>query len=316
MRIHRDHAGLPAAARGASVAIGNFDGVHSGHREVIRTAAGHAGALGRRLGVVTFEPHPRELLNPEGAPARLTPLRRKAELLRGLGVDHLYVFRFDTRLMRLSPTAFVEELLFGQLDVAAISTGRDFRFGHKRQGDTALLAQLAAPHGVPVSAVEQIAVAGAPCSSTQIRNALADGLIEQANDLLGAPYELEGVVRPGDQRGRTIGFPTANVHPLARRPMLPAIGVYVVEAGLCRGGRTVWLPAVANLGRRPTFDGRSLLLEVHLLEGGGDLYGQRLRVAFKHRLRGEQKFAGIDELKAQIARDCDQARALFAPIPA
>lgn len=316
MRIHRDHAGLPAAARGASVAIGNFDGVHRGHREVIRTAAGHAGALGRHLGVVTFEPHPRELLNPDDAPARLTPLRRKAELLEALGVDHLYVFRFDARLMQLSPTAFVEDLLFGQLGVAAISTGRDFRFGHKRRGDTVLLAQLAASHGVPVSAVEQIAVAGAPCSSTQIRSALADGLIEQATALLGAPYELEGVVRPGDQRGRTIGFPTANVHPLARRPMLPAIGVYVVEAGTCRDGQIVWRPAVANLGRRPTFDGRSLLLEVHLLEGGGDLYGQRLRVAFKHRLRGEQKFAGIDELKAQIARDCDQARALFAPIPA
>lgn len=316
MRIHRDHAGLPATARGASVAIGNFDGVHRGHREVIRTAAGHAGALGCRLGVVTFEPHPRELLNPDGAPARLTSLRRKAELLRALGVEHLYVFRFDDRLMRLSPTAFVEELLLGELGVAAISTGQDFRFGHRRQGDTALLARLAAPRGVPVSAVEQMAVAGVPCSSTQIRSALADGLIEQATDLLGAPYELEGVVRPGDRRGRTIGFPTANVHPLARRPMLPAVGVYVVHAGVCRDGRIAWLPAVANFGRRPTFDGRSLLLEVHLLEGGGDLYGQRLRVAFRHRLRGERKFAGIDELKAQIARDCDQARALLAPIPA
>jgi riboflavin kinase/FMN adenylyltransferase len=133
--------------------------------------------------------------------------------------------------------------------------------------------------------------------------------------MLGYPYELDGVVRPGDRRGRTIGFPTANVHPLARRPMLPAIGVYVVKAGLRRGGNTVWLPAVANLGRRPTFDGKGVLLEVHLLEGGSDLYGERLRVAFLERLRGEEKFASIDALKSQIARDCERARAVHALIP-
>ena len=315
MRIHRDHASLPAAARGASVAIGNFDGVHRGHREVIRTAAGHAGALGRPLGVVTFEPHPREVLNPAGAPARLTPLRRKAEILCGLGVEHLYVFRFDQRLMRMPAAAFVTDVLLGELGAAAITTGRDFRFGHKRQGDTGLLAELAAGH-VAVTAVDPVTVAGAACSSTAIRTALADGLIERANTLLGYDYQLEGVVRPGDQRGRTIGFPTANVHPLGRRPMLPAAGVYAVTAGLRRGRATSWLPAVAYFGSRPTFDGRSLLLEVHLLEGGGDLYGQRLRVAFTHQLRGDRRFAGVDELKAQIARDCEQARALHALLPA
>jgi riboflavin kinase/FMN adenylyltransferase len=157
---------------------------------------------------------------------------------------------------------------------------------------------------------------GEVCSSTAIRTALGDGRVEHAAAMLGYPFELEGVVRPGDRRGRTIGFPTANVHPLARRPMLPAIGVYAVRAGLRREGRLAWLPAVANLGRRPTFDGRSVLLEVHLLEGGADLYGERLRVAFLERLRGEQKFAGIEELKAQIARDCERARAVHAPIPA
>ena len=316
MRIHRDLAGLPATARGASVAIGNFDGVHRGHREVIRMAAGHAGALGRPLGVITFEPHPREVLNPASAPARLTPLRRKAELIRALGVDHLYVLRFDSRLLHLSPEAFVDEILLGELGVAAIVTGRDFRFGHRRSGDTGLLAALAARDEVPATVVDQIDVMGMACSSTEIRRALADGLVERAATLLGYPYQIEGVVRPGDQRGRTIGFPTANVHPLPRRPLLPATGVYAVEAGVRLGREIVWRPAVANLGRRPTFDGRSLLLEVHLLEGGGDLYGQRLRVAFKHRLRGEQKFADIDELRAQIARDCEHARALHAPIPA
>ncbi len=315
MRIHRDHASLPAAARGASVAIGNFDGVHRGHREVIRTAAAHAAALGRSLGVVTFEPHPREVLNPAGAPARLTSLRRKAEILFGLGVDDLYVFRFDERLMRLPAAAFVTDILLGELEAAAITTGRDFRFGHKRQGDTDLLAELAGGR-VPVTAVDPVTVADAVCSSTEIRTALADGLIERANTMLGYDYQLEGVVRPGDQRGRTIGFPTANVHPLGRRPMLPAAGVYAVTAGLRRGAATTWFPAVAYFGSRPTFDGRSLLLEVHLLAGGRDLYGQRMRVAFTHQLRGDRKFPGVDELKAQIARDCDQARAIHALIPA
>jgi riboflavin kinase/FMN adenylyltransferase len=315
MRIHRDHVSLPAAARGTSVAIGNFDGVHRGHREVIRMAAAHASTLGRPLGVVTFEPHPREVLTPTSAPPRLTPLRRKAEILRGLGVDHLFVFRFDQRLMHVPAADFVTEVLLGQLKAAAITTGRDFRFGYKRQGDTDLLAALAASR-VPVTAVDPVTVNGHACSSTAIRAALSDGLIERANALLGYDYELEGIVRPGDQLGRTIGFPTANLHPLGRRPVLPATGVYAVTAGLRRGGATSWLPAVAYFGTRPTFDGRSLLLEVHLLDGGGDLYGQRLRVAFTRQLRGDRRFAGIDELKAQIARDCEQARAVHAPIPA
>jgi riboflavin kinase / FMN adenylyltransferase len=316
MRIHRDHASLPATARGASVAIGNFDGVHRGHREVIRAAADHARALGRPLGVVTFEPHPRELLAPESAPARLTTLRRKAELLDGLGVEHLYVFHFDRQLLQLPAAEFATVRLLGELGVAAVSTGCDFRFGHRRAGDTALLGGIAAAHGVPFTAVDPVTVDGETCSSTAIRAALADGLVEHANALLSYDYQLEGVVRGGDRRGRTIGFPTANVHPLARRPMLPAGGVYAVEAGVRGGAGWAWHPAVANLGRRPTFDGRALLLEVHLLEGGGDLYGQRVRVAFKRRLRGERKFSGVDELKAQVARDCEQARAVHALIPA
>ena len=314
MLIHRDHAALPAAARGASVAIGNFDGVHRGHREVIRVAADHARQLGRPLGVVTFEPHPGEVLNPADAPPRLTPFRRKAELLRALGVAHLYVCRFDQSLLATPAAAFVAGRLLDGLGVGAITTGRDFRFGHRRQGDTALLAELGRAHGIPVTAVEPVTVAGALCSSTAIRGALADGAVEQANTLLGYAYQLDGIVRPGDRRGRELGFPTANVHPLARRPTLPAIGVYAVDAGVWHGSGWRWFPAVAYFGRRPTFDGRSLLLEVHLLEGGRDLYGQRLRVAFRQRLRGDRGFAGAGELKAQIARGCAQARTLFAPI--
>jgi riboflavin kinase / FMN adenylyltransferase len=236
--------------------------------------------------------------------------------LRDLGVERLHVLRFDERLMRVTAEEFVKDMLLGELGIAAVTTGRDFRFGYRRQGDTALLAALAEARGLPATAVEPVTVEGLPCSSTAIRTALAEGRLDRANAMLSYAYELEGVVRPGDQRGRTIGFPTANVHPLGCRPMLPAIGVYAVQAGLRRLGRMVWLPAVANLGRRPTFDGKGLLLEVHLLEGGGDLYGQRLRVAFLERLRGEQRFSGLDELKAQIARDCERARAIHAPVPA
>ncbi len=319
MRIHRDHAGLPAAARGASVAIGNFDGVHRGHRAVVRAAAEAAGALGRPLGVVTFEPHPREVLTPDTAPARLTPLRRKAELFRELGVELLYVLRFGPRLMRLSAEAFVNDLLLGDLGAAAVATGRDFRFGYRRQGDTALLAALAGARGVQARAVEPVLADGAVCSSTAIRTAIGDGRLAEATAMLGYPYELAGVVRGGDRRGRTIGFPTANVHPTARRPALPANGVYAAPAGLPAGtaaGRPAWLPAVANLGRRPTFNGEGRLLEVHLLEGGRDLYGEPMRVRFLERLRGEERFAGLEELKAQIARDCERARAVHAALAA
>ncbi|MFO1038364.1 MAG: bifunctional riboflavin kinase/FAD synthetase [Geminicoccaceae bacterium] len=316
MRIYRDTAGLPADARGASVAIGNFDGLHRGHREVIRVAAAEAARLGAPTGIVTFEPHPRELLDPAKAPERLTTLRRKAQLASALGVDVLYVLRFDEKLMRLSAEAFVDEVLVGHLGVRAVAAGSDFCFGYRRQGDVGLMARLAAPHGVAVNAVPKIEVGGVVCSSTAVRNALAEGDVARAATLLGSPYEIEGVVKPGDTRGRTIGFPTANVHPFGRRPMMPARGVYVVRAGLCVDGREVWHPAVANLGNRPTFHGRGLLLEVHLLDGGADLYSQRLRVGFLERLRAEQKFAGIEELKAQIARDCEHARSFHGLVAA
>jgi riboflavin kinase/FMN adenylyltransferase len=200
--------------------------------------------------------------------------------------------------------------------VRAVAAGQDFRFGHRRAGDMALLERLGGEHGLRVRAVSRIAAEGADCSSTRIRTALADGEVGLAARLLGHTYSIDGVVRSGDRRGRTLGFPTANVDPLGRRPLLPATGVYAVEAGLREAGGMAWYPAVANFGHRPTVDGARLLLEVHLLEGGQDLYGQRLRVAFLERLRAERKFAGLDELKAQIARDSADARAIHGLVPA
>lgn len=314
MRIVRAGAGAPCAVRGAAVAIGNFDGLHRGHRAVLGAAAAFARELGAPVGVVTFEPHPREVMRPEAAPARLASLRRKAELLAEAGADVLYPLRFDDRLMRQAPEEFVEEVLDARLGVRAVAAGEDFRFGHRRAGDIGQLATLGTARGIVVAAVPPVEVEGAVCSSTRVRAALADGEVALAERLLGYPYAVDGIVRPGDRRGRTIGFPTANVHPLGRRPFLPATGVYAVRAGLREpgSGGIAWFPAVANLGRRPTFDGQGVLLEVHLLEGGGDLYGRRMRVAFLERLRPEQKFGGIEELKAQIIRDSERARAVHA----
>ena len=307
MRVHRRFASLPSGAGGAAVAIGNFDGVHRGHRRVIEAAAATARHLGAPLGVVTFEPHPREVVNPGLLVPRLTGFARKAELFEALGVEELFVLPFDRAMMQLGAEAFAGEILIGRLALRAIAAGQNFRFGNNRSGDVRTLARLAARLGYGFEAVPGLEDDG-PVSSSRIRDLLAAGEIAMVNRLLGYPYAVDGVVRPGDRRGRTLGFPTANVHPLDQRVVLPATGVYAVRVGRGRGARMTWHPGVANLGRRPTFDGRSLLLEVHLLEGGRDLYGERLRVTFVERLRGERKFAGIDELKAQIERDCLSAR--------
>jgi riboflavin kinase/FMN adenylyltransferase len=260
------------------------------------------------LGVLTFEPHPKEVVSPATAPKRLTPLRRKITLLRQLGCDHLFLLRFDRSLMAMTADAFVDELLVRRLAVKGLACGESFRFGHKRQGDVQLLAEAGAARGFTFAAVPPLLDDGAPCSSTRIRAALDRGDVAVANRLLGYPFTLTGLVRRGDRRGRTIGFPTANLAPNVDRLALPATGVYAVRAGQRTSGGTIWYPAVANLGRRPTFDGDRVLLEVHLFDVQADLYGQRLDVAFLERLRGEVKFAGIDQLKAQIARDCEQAR--------
>lgn len=310
MRIYRWPGGLPPEARGAAVAIGNFDGVHEGHRAVIAAAGRHARAIGAVWGVVTFEPHPREVVQPDRALPRLTPLARKAGIFRSLGVERLYVLRFSAALMALDARAFVTDVLLRDLGVRAVVAGHDFRFGHRRGGDITLLTTACTGGDVAVETVAPVEVDGTLCSSTALRGLLADGEVAKAARLLGDHYVLEGEVRPGDRRGRTIGFPTANVHPRGLRPLLPGHGVYAVRAGRRLGDAVAWYPAVANLGRRPTFGGRSVLLEVHLLEGGGDLYGERLQVAFVERLRGEHRFAGVDELRAQLARDCDAARAI------
>jgi riboflavin kinase/FMN adenylyltransferase len=303
---------LPEPCRGAGVAIGNFDGVHLGHQAVLRAAA--SAIPDRPFGVITFEPHPREVLQPERAPARLTPLPRKLARLREAGAGFVLVLRFNRELIATPPASFIERIVVERAGARAVAVGRDFRFGHGRAGDGALLERLGAAHGFATHVVDPVTVDGEVCSSTRIRELLGNGRVAEAAALLGRPHAVLGRVVEGDRRGRQIGFPTANLALRGRRPVLPAVGVYAVEVRLRPGDGTLW-PGVANLGYRPTFAGRELRLEVHLLDRGRDLYGHQLEVGFVARLRGELRFDGIEALRAQIARDVAQARAVHGLDP-
>ena len=311
MEIFRHYTGLPATARGGAVAVGNFDGIHLGHQFVIAKAGELARASGIQSGVLTFEPHPRSVFQPTAPPFRLTPFRVKAELLRELGVAHLYNLHFDLEFAALSAEDFVRRVLVDGLGIAEAVVGYDFVFGHARRGNAALLTAMGKALGFGVTVVEPVQQGSEIYSSTRIRNLLVEGKPRHAAVLLGRSWEIDGRVEQGDRRGRTIGFPTANIE-LADY-LRPAAGVYAVRAAIGRGG--TWHDGVANLGMRPTFGGSDLRLEVHLFDFAGDLYGRHLRVALVDYLRPEQKFAGLDALKAQIAADAAKARAMLA-VPA
>ncbi len=314
MRIFR-HDRVATGDRGAVVAIGNFDGVHLGHQRVI----GEAGAIARSLGaphaVLTFEPHPRSVFRPQDPPFRLTPFRTKARRIEALGVDLLFTLHFDLDFARRSAEDFVEEVLVQGLGVRHVVVGYDFVFGHQRRGDPALLAQRGAALGFGVTIIDPVAAtAGAIYSSTRIRDHLVAGEPRDAATLLGRFWEIDGRVERGDRRGRTIGFPTANI--FLEDYLRPAAGVYAVRAAVDEGGSPHWHDAVANFGTRPTFGGTDLRLEVHLFDFDGDLYGRHLRVALIDHLRPEHKFPGLDALKAQIAEDAKQAREILGDLPA
>ncbi|MCC6720081.1 MAG: bifunctional riboflavin kinase/FAD synthetase [Acetobacteraceae bacterium] len=306
MRLFTDWHSLPEEARGASVALGNFDGVHRGHAQVLRGAAAARPDL--RLAVLTFEPHPREVFRPDDPPFRLTLSTERAAALAAHGVDFVYEMHFDHAVSLMTAEAFVAEVLHGGLGARHLACGLDFAFGHRRGGDVAFLATAAAARGIGLTVVPPLSDAEGVISSTRIRRALQDGYPERATAELGRAWAIRGVVAHGDKRGRTIGFPTANV--ALGRHLEPARGVYAVMVALpdgsCRKG-------VANIGRRPTVnEGPESRLEVHLFDFAGDLYGQEIGVALHAYLRGEQKFAGLDALKAQIAVDAEGARALLA----
>ncbi len=307
MRLFRTHQNLPADVRGAVVAVGNFDGVHLGHQAVIGEAGRIAHASDMPWAVLTFEPHPRTVFEPGIAPFRLTPFPAKARLIEGLGPKLLVVVTFDATMAKVSARGFVEEVLVGGLGAKHIVCGHDFAFGHARKGTPELLLWLGDEFGFGFTCVREVRDRnGEGYSSTRIREYLRHAEPAAAARLLGRPFELEGEVIEGDRRGRTIGFPTANVRP--GDYLQPAHGVYVVRAGVFENGAPSWYDGIANLGRRPTFAGEKVLLETHLFDFAGELYGKTIRVALNSYLRPEMKFDGIEALKTQIAVDVARAR--------
>lgn len=291
------------------VTIGAYDGVHLGHRTVIGQVRARAAELGVASAVVTFDRHPASVVRPESAPKLLTDPEQKLELLASTGVDATVVVPFDVAQSTEAPADFVGRVLIEALEVRGIIVGEDFHFGYKRGGNVQLLRELASQHDyevMPVRLVSRADGVDEPVSSTAIRRALAGGDVQRAAEMLGRDHEVRGAVIAGDQRGRTIGFPTANVQ-IDASICLPADGVYAATVTLADGSRHA---AAVNLGRRPTFHERAehSLLEAHLLDYSGDLYGQRVRVAFRAFLRGERKFSGIEELKSQLVVDIDHVR--------
>ncbi len=311
MRIFRHYDELPADARGAAVAVGNFDGVHRGHQAVIGEAGRIARSAGMPWAVLTFEPHPRTVFKPDGEPFRLTPFRIKARHIEALGVDELFVLHFDLEFSRRPAEDFVEGVLVAGLGARHVVSGYDFVFGHGRRGDCDLLLHEGRDAGFDVTCVAAVNDGdGRPYSSTRVRQCLVAADPRGAAHVLGRPFEIEGRVEHGDARGHAIGFPTANLH--FAEYLRPAVGVYAVRAGIDQGTHTQWHDGVANLGRRPTFAGTDLVLEAHLFDFDGDLYGQHLRVALIDYLRPETKFDGVDALKAQITADCTRASEILA----
>ncbi len=303
MRLVRDINDLPPECRGAVVAIGNFDGVHLGHRAVLAQAANIARDKRCPLGVLVFEPHPREFFQPQAPHFRLTPLREKARLLEGLGVDLLYVERFNAELAARSAQDFVTHILVEGLGATHIVVGYDFRFGQNREGNVAFLNREGAKSGFGVSITNAVNTtsSGEPYSSSLIRQHLREGRPRRAAELLGHWWCVAGHVLGGDRRGRTIGFPTANLR--LDECIEPRHGVYAVRVEVPEGADAGLYDGIANLGLRPTFDKQDVMLEVNLFGFSGDLYGRLLRVSFVEFIRAERKFDGIDSLKAQINAD-------------
>lgn len=304
MDVFPGHRRLPRALRAPAVAVGNFDGVHLGHQQLIAEARAAAAGLGGEAVALTFDPHPAAVLAPGRAPRLLTTTRRKLELLATAGVDVAVVEPFDRELAALDPRAFADQVLVAALGARHVVVGYDFRFGHGRAGSADTLRELGGELGFAVEVVAPVSVGGVVASSSRIRALIEEGELAAARALLGREVEVEGEVVRGAGRGRGIGVPTANL--ATDTEVLPPLGIYATWVELAGGAR---LPGAASVGTNPTFDDSGRVsVEVHLLDFDGDLYGQRLRLAFVAHLRGELRFAGAAELVDQIRRDIAETR--------
>jgi riboflavin kinase/FMN adenylyltransferase len=298
-----------AKLRRPVVTIGNFDGIHRGHQAILATVVARAQALRAPAVVYTFEPHPRKVLRPDTAPALLTTLDQKLELIAAAGVDAVVLEPFTLEFARTAPDVFVRECLHARLAPREVYVGYDFHFGRDREGSMRLLTELGPKLGFAVTIIPEVEVDEGDVNSTRIRQLLAEGEPERAARMLGRAYTVRGKVVRGDQRGRGLGFPTANLAP--ENEMLPAAGVYAGTLRLLDDGdppRGARLRAVTNVGRRPTFAGGEVRAEAHALDWSGDLYGRRVEISFELRLRAERRFEDVAALRRQIAADVDEAR--------
>ncbi len=316
MRLIAHDESLGSNWRRPVVAIGNFDGVHRGHQALVDVARGKAMELGAPLGVITFEPHPRSVFNPASPVFRLSPLPLKARLLGGLGCDFVAPLRFTRELAALEAERFVAEILMQRFALAHIVAGYDFHFGHGRKGNPTLLADLGRRRDFGVTVVEQVTDRDglAPFSSSTIRAGLRHGDVAAAADGLGYWWSVIGTVVEGDRRGRTIGFPTANI--VLDEGCEPREGIYAVRVRRLDDGSGAILEGAAYVGMRPTFDSERRFLEIHLLDFSGDLYGAELLVEFVGFIRPDQRFATVEELVIRMQADCAAIKVLLADLRA
>jgi riboflavin kinase / FMN adenylyltransferase len=302
MQILHGLPSYPPDAAPSVVALGVFDGIHLGHRAILATAVARGKARGAQVVACTFDRHPMEVIQPARAPAPLTTLTERLALIAETGVDVALVLAFTRELATVEPEAFVTDVVLARLHAQEVIVGYNHTFGRGARGDAALLDAVGQPLGLVTHVVPPLLVDGVPVSSSEIRNALRDGDVARAARYLGRPYSIAGTVTRGAARGRTLGFPTANLDP--ERPLLLPTGVYACRAEIEGGTHG----AVVNVGVRPTFGVNALAIEAYLLDFAGDLYDRLLRLHFVARLRGEQKFGSVDELRAQIARDVEAGR--------
>ena len=308
MLFYRGLHNMRPFEKGCVLTIGNFDGVHLGHKRVLEKVKARGRELGLPTVALVFEPQPKEFFDPEGAPARLSSLSEKIELLQEEGLDALVCTAFNNRFRALSAEAFVQQVLVQGLNVKALIVGDDFRFGCDRSGDYQYLVNAGTTSGFTVEDTRTVEQEGERVSSTSIRDELEQGELAKAASLLGREFSISGRVAHGQKLGRTLGVPTANV--ILKRIKTPLIGVYAVQVHTGMG----IFNGVANIGMRPTVGALKPILEPHLFDFSGDLYGQRIKVVFKKKMRDEKRFNGIEELKTAIYQDIDMAKAFFNEI--
>ena len=308
LHVVRDPLRETDLPRGGIATIGNFDGVHLGHRRILETVVERAREAGRPSVAITFEPHPLSVLRPDRAPRRLQTLHQKEEAIEALGVEYLLVIPFTRDFSLTEPEDFVRTILRDRLAVSELYLGSHFAFGRGKRGDLALLKRMGPECGFVASGVEEVFYAGEPVSSTRIRTAIARGEVQPANEMLGREYELDGLVAKGDKVGRKIGYPTINLEP--ENELHPADGVYVTQIHIRSFGRR--FDSVTNIGRRPTvYEEFDTTIETFVLDFSANVYGDRVRLFFFDRLREERKFPSVTDLSAQIGRDIEETRRFF-----